>query len=121
MKATFTMEYWEGKREEMLARKHEKYYMDLEKDLDYIVGTAKDLVPEEVYFTMCKAYAPQVAAKGEALCREMMRIVKDYKAGKCSFGYVTQGQEIRAWYEFQQRFEFNCYLLADFKKRYGIK
>jgi hypothetical protein len=120
MKPTFTMEYWEGKRDEMLAKKYDKYYMDLEHDLDYIVGAVKDIVPEDVYMKMRKAYAPQVSTKGEELCRKMMRIVKDYKAGRCCFGYTTQRQEIEAWYEFQQRFEFNCYQLSAFRKKYNV-
>ena len=47
-----------------------------------------------------------------------MREVRAVREGRASLGYTTHLQEIRARYEFEARFEFNCLQLADFKKKY---
>lgn len=118
MKTYASETYYQMIWDDMLNKRQDMYYLNLEEELDRYTATVKNKISDEAYKTVRKAYAEKVIEKAEMLCREMMKTVKQYKKNECSFGYTTEGQELSAWFKFQKRFEFNCYQLAVFKKAY---
>lgn len=119
MKARFSEEYYKTIWNRMLETdKNNSDYLNLEEELDMYVLSMKDQLPTEAYNQVRRFYAAKVVESAEKVCYKMMDVVKRYRAGKCSFGYTTEQQEIHAWYEYQLRFEFNCYQLKVFKSKY---
>ena len=48
-------------------------------------------------------------------------MIQDIKAGRASLGYTTASQEVRAQHDLNEGFEFSCYMLAEFKRKYNIE
>lgn len=108
---------------------YEKYYEDflkkskvnLEKQLAYAVDfLAAVELPEEEVEKIKKAYARDIAVKVEKQLRERMITLKNLEAGKASLGYSSTLQAATANANFRKMFEFDCYQLSVFKKRYAI-
>ena len=63
--------------------------------------------------------AKRIMEKADKLVRSQMATVIAVEAGKASFGYTTQLQEVQARAEYRKRFDFNCLQLALFREKYG--
>ena len=47
-----------------------------------------------------------------------MRMIKELKAGKASLGYTTKVQEVCTMHDIVEGFEYSCFKLAQFKRKY---
>lgn len=121
MKATHTAEYFEKYREQLFA-KYEKecnFEYHLQISLPDFSQFGQE-VREKVEPVMVKMEAQKVADTAKEDLLKKMHMIKEIKAGRASLGYTTRVQEIRAWHDLNEGFEFSCYMLSQFKKKYGI-
>lgn len=115
MKTMYSREYYEGNKDRLL----EKYGCDYENEIALLIPDFSAL-PEEAR-EKAEAVARQIAVKkviatAEGDLRKTMSAIREIKAGRASLGYISKSQEIREWAEMQERFEFSCYMLSEFKR-----
>lgn len=122
MKATHTKEYYE-KYKTVLSERYKKD-CDYEHDL-LILLPDFSLLPaearEKAEAVAIKMYAEKVVETAKQKLIERMRMIQDIKVGRASLGYTTANQEVRAWHDLNEGFEFSCYMLAEFKRKYNIE
>lgn len=121
MKATHTKEYFE-KHKAALFNRYRKD-CDYEHDLSILLPDFSLLpveVREKAEAVATKMYAEKVAETAKQELVKRMRMIQDIKAGNASLGYTTMCQEVRAWHDINEGFEFSCYMLAEFKQKYNI-
>lgn len=97
--------------------------MNLEKDLhdeikiyEGIEGFPVDALP-----IMKRKFAEKIATDAEAILKKHMNVVKKIRTADktgYSLGYTSVVQETAARAEYVRRFEFNCWQLAQFKRKY---
>jgi hypothetical protein len=121
MKAVFTEEYYK--------QQYDKFFQKYREDCDYehdlqILTPDFSMLPEEhrekAIEVATKITAEKVAKTAEEELIKKMNMIKDIKEGRASLGYISKRQEIIAWHDLQEGFEFCCYCLAQFKQKYGI-
>ena len=123
MKAVHTAEYFEKYKDMLFARHREM--CDFEYDLKLLLPDLGTLdIPEDSRTKAIEALttmnAQRVADNARADLKKKMRTIREIEAGRASLGYTTQVQEIRARHDLVEGFEFACYMLAQFRKKYGI-
>lgn len=122
MKATHTKEYYE-KYKAVLSERYKKD-CDYEHDL-LILLPDFSLLPaearEKAEAVVIKMCAEKVAETAKQKLIERMRMIQDIKSRRASLGYTTVNQEVSAWHDLNEGFEFSCYMLAEFKRKYNIE
>ena len=119
MKPLFSEEYYRKYWEQFLVRVPGKHFVDMEKDLSFSMKVYESLgLSEDAVSKIREIEAKKIADRVTLLVRDEMRVLMDVEAGRSSFGYTTQMQEIQARAEFHKRFEFNCLQLRDFTNKY---
>lgn len=119
MRSTFSEEYYRMNWEKFIQEVPGEHYINLEAELEHTLEIYKEL-PAEAIEILKKIEAKKIVDKAIELCKKEMATVKALEAGEASLGYTTQTQEIQARGKLVRRFEFNCFQLAEFKKKYGI-
>ena len=94
-------------------------YINLEKELARELAMFAEL-PAAALNILKTQKAQEIAKRCLTLVKNEMAVVQGLERGEVSFGYTTQGQEIRARREFVTRFEFNCLQLKVFKTKHGV-
>lgn len=123
MKAVHTAEYFEQYKTLLF----EKY----RKDCDFEGSLKQEMIfndfsalPEEVRekaeMACTQISAKKVYENGRANLTKTMRTIKEVEAGRASLGYTTMRQEISAMHDLVEGFEFSCYMLAEFRKKYNL-
>lgn len=64
--------------------------------------------------------ARKIVSEATATLKQTMQTIKDINAGRASLGYTTAVQEISARHDVVEGFEFACYVLHLFKKKYNL-
>ncbi len=118
MKANFTEQYYKDNFERCIKETKIDLEADLEQSINFLDGT--DL-PEEAIEKVKAVYAKKIAEKFKEELIKRMQVIKNVESGNASFGYVTEAQEVKARFEYRRYFEFGCYYLAVFKKKYNIQ
>lgn len=118
MKTTHTKEYYERYKAVLFERY--KKDCDYEHDLLILLPDVSAL-PVEAREKVIKMYAEKVAESAKKKLVERMQMIQDIKVGRASLGYTTENQEVSAWHDLNEGFEFSCYMLAEFKRKYNIK
>lgn len=106
-------------------RLFEKYrnHMDLEKDLDWFTPTFEELpedLREQAKMVARKIGAVKVADRAKERLLKDMRMIQKIRDGKASLGYTSEKQRVERWHMMQERFEFECLQLKEFKEKYNI-
>jgi hypothetical protein len=123
METIHNEKYYE-KHQEALFEKYRKY-CDFEKDLKILMPDFSNLplTKEE----LAKAIeisigitANKIAEMTKADLMKKMHQINEIKNGKACLGYTSRQQEVSEWYDMQEGFEFTCYMLGKFKRKYGI-
>ncbi len=127
MKAAYTERFYRDNWTELLSRKNDRYYMNLEADLETKMETAArrlaDLpreFAEKALETTRNMMAKEIAYSALKAVHEEMAMVKRVESGESVMGYSCKIQETQAREEARIRFEFNCLQLADFRKKYRV-
>lgn len=124
MKAVYSEEYFRKYRNELLG----KYKKDC--DFEYslrilLTGMDFTMLPNEMREKAESAYiqiqAKKVYEVEKAELMKKMKMIKDIKAGRASLGYTSRTQEVNAWHDMNEGFEFSCFMLAEFRKKYGVE
>lgn len=118
MKALYSEEYYRSRWDEMLASARGEHGINLEKELADKMSAYNEALKDtpEALEILKNKVAGEIVEKATRLVVAEMEVIKNIEAGKASFGYTTQTQEVQAQAEYRKRFEFNCLQLADFKK-----
>ena len=117
-KTTHTKEYYEKYKAVLF----ERYKKDCDYEHDLLILLPDfSLLPAEAREKVIKMYAEKVAETAKQKLIERMRMIQDIKAGRASLGYTTASQEVRARHDLNEGFEFSCYMLAEFKRKYNIE
>lgn len=121
MKPVHSKEYFE-KYKESLFEKY-KRECDFEYEMRLLLPDFSAM-PSEIVEKV-KPMLERVAAKKVCLLAEEklirdMHVIKEIKSGRASLGYVSLTQEVRAWADMNECFEFSCYMLGEFKRKYAI-
>lgn len=123
MKAMFSEEYYRERWDEMLTTARGKHGINLDRELTDKLESYKEAfkeMPEDAAAQALEVIKAQIVKQiieaTTKLVLEEMAVVENIEAGKASFGYTTEVQEVKAKNDFRTRFEFNCLQLADFKK-----
>lgn len=117
MKARFSEDYYKENWERFIKETHDGDYINLEEILQYKMSIYSEL-PQEAFEMVEKIEAKKIADKFTAELKERMKMVSAIESGKSGIGYTTQIQENREKDRIITRFEFNCYQLTVFKKKY---
>lgn len=121
MKATHTKEFFE-KYEAELFMKYKKQ-CDFENDLAMLMPDF-DMIPEEyrekAKSVVIKMEAEKVAKVATEELVKKMHMIEEIKSGHASLGFTTMVQEVSHMHDLVEGFEFSCYMLAQFKKKYKI-
>lgn len=121
MKAIFTREYYEKNWDRFIQKVPGDSYINMEAELDREMKVYRETdLDEQALSVIEKMLARKIYDKAMHLVRAMMRTIEDVEAGRSSFGYTTQLQEIQARADYRKRFEFNCVQLAHFRERYSF-
>lgn len=124
MKTTYTANYYKSNYETFLNNPDgysRRYYMNLEKDLNDLMKPFKESgLAVEAVEGIKKIYAEKVAATAKKELLNTKAMVERLQTGKSTLGFTSMRQEINAKHDIIQRFEFNCYQLSVFKKKYNI-
>ena len=117
--------YPEGYYRKNWTRLFEKYrnHMDLEKELDWFTPTFEELpedLREQAKMAARKIGAVKVADKAKESLLKDMRMIQEIRDGKAGLGYTSEKQRVEQWHMIQQRFEFECLQLKEFKEKYNI-
>lgn len=121
MKALHTKEYFEKHKTDLFERY--KRYCDFEHQLAILLPDFSNLPEEDrlkAEAIVTKVNAKKVVADVTGKLLKDMQMIKDIKEGRASLGYTTTTQEVNALHELNERFEFTCFMLAEFKSKYGI-
>jgi hypothetical protein len=125
MKAVHSEQYYRGIWQELISKRSDSYYMNLEERMEQAMNQileAMEGVPaeqrEKAVDALKGAQAKRIAEAAEKTIREEMAMVKRVESGKASRGYSDRAQATRYKAQMRIRFEFNCLQLADFKKKY---
>ena len=122
MKAQYTEDYYRANWDRFIKEVPGEHYINLEQDLENSLSIYKDVeLLADALEILRKTEAKKIVQKCKELVYKEMALLKNLDAGKASLGYTTEIQEIRARTELRQRFEFNCYQLAQFKKKYDLE
>lgn len=122
MKATFTAEHYKMIWAEMIKPTIGEHYRNLEAELAKEIEIYETAgISEQALETIRKMKAQEIADDCKAMLIEDMKIAKKIREKRANFGYTTVNQEIQAQHRFAERFEFNCFQLAEFKKKYNLK
>lgn len=117
MKARLTEKFYK-KYQDRLFEKY-KNECDFEYELKiYMMGL--DTLPEETRKLLETAYAKEVYDTATKKLVEKMRMIKEIEAGRASLGYINESQGWTALHDLNEGFEFSCFMLAEFKKKYDI-
>lgn len=124
MKAVHTEEYFK-KYEDHLFGKYERQ-CNFEHSLSKRVPdlSAADLTEEQketARKAVEKIEAEKIAKEATKKLIEKRHMIEDIKAGRAGLGYAVKNQEVSAMHDLVEGFEFSCYMLAQFKKKHGIK
>ena len=120
MTALYSREYYQRNWDRFIQRVPGEDYINLGAELDRAMSIYKDAgLSKQALEVVERIESKKIIERAEKLVRKEMKTLKSIEAGKSSFGYTTQQQEIHARAEFHQRFEFNCYQLAVFRERYS--
>ncbi len=129
MKATHTKAYYDKYREEFFKKYREELFKKYSKECDYehkLLILLPDLsaLPAEqkakAETVVTKLTAEKIANSAKQDLIEKMRMIQDIKSGRASLGYTTEQQEARAMHDLIEGFEFSCFMLSEFKSKYGI-
>lgn len=119
MKPMFSEEYYRKCWDKFLVWVPGGHFVDMEKDLVSSMKVYVSLgLSEDALSKIREIEAKKIADRVTLLVRDEMRVLRDVEAGRASFGYTTQLQEIQVRAEFHKRFEFNCLQLRDFTNKY---
>lgn len=121
MKAIHTKEYFEKYREELFKRYRKE--CDYEYKLSILLPDFSALPAEQktkAEAVVTKLTAEKIANSAKQDLVKKMRMIQDIKAGRAALGYTTEQQEKRAMHDLVEGFEFSCFMLAEFKRKYGI-
>lgn len=123
MKAVHSKEFFE-KYEEKLFQKYRKE-CDYEYSLQLLLPDISNIeVPEAAKAiaiqTLTKINAQKVADEAKEKLMKTMHSIKEISEGRASLGYTTKVQEVSAWHDLNEGFEFSCYMLAKFKEKYSL-
>lgn len=124
MKLTYTTEYFE-KYKDVLYSKYERM-CDFEYRLSILLPDFSNLdIPEEHRLKAIEVVtamtAKRVADHSKEELKKKMRMIEEIKSGRASLGYISVTQEIRAMHDLVEGFEFSCYMLSLFIKKYGVQ
>lgn len=124
MKATHSQEYFEQYKNDLYAKYHDMcdyesrltFYLSCISKLDISEDIRVKLLP--IYTTQ---YAQRIADDAKDQLIKKMYMIKRIENGEASLGYTTYVQEISAKHDLVEGFEFSCYMLSEFKKKYSLK
>lgn len=92
-----------------------------EEDLAYKMSAFdKNCFSDEDWENILRVVASKIV---ESLSKELLEKKQLYirvRKGSSCLGYVSAAQETREAHKIIQTFEYNCYKLAQFKKRYNL-
>lgn len=121
MKTEFSENFYKENKDRLF----EKYknMCDYEHDLKILLPDFSAL-PEEArekaLEVATKITAKKVVDTAKKDLIKQKHMIEDIKAGRTALGYISKRQEVDAWYNLRIGFEFSCYMLAQFKKKYEI-
>lgn len=121
MKAIHTKEYFEKYREVLFKRYRKE--CDYDHQLSILLPDLSALPAEQrakAETAVAKMTAEKIVAVAKKELLKKMHMIQDIKAGRASLGYINQQQEVRAIHDLVEGFEFSCFLLAEFKNKYGV-
>ena len=121
MKSLYSREFYEKNWDRFIKRVPGDTYINMGEELDREMKAFREAdLDEQALSVIEKMMAKKIYDKAMHLVRAMMRTIEDVEAGRSSFGYTTQTQEIQARADYRKRFEFNCVQLAHFRERYSF-
>ena len=119
MKPLFSEEYYVRNWDRFIAWVPGDNYIDLEKELEREMKTIRECgLSDSDICKVRRVFADKIAEKCKKIVMKEIETLKGIEAGRISFGYTTESQEIAARKEFRTRFDFNCLQLKYFKKKY---
>lgn len=122
MKATHSSEYFE-KYENVLFKKYQKE-CNFEHELNNAIpdfSAISDVESrEKAKEVVTKLEARRIAERATEKLIKKMREIQDIKSGHASLGFTTKNQEINFFHDLVEGFEFSCWMLAKFKKKYSL-
>ena len=121
MKPVHSKEYFE-KYKETLFKKYKKE-CDFEHEMQLLMPDFSSMpgdVAEKAKPMLERVAAKKVCALAEEKLFHEMRTIKEIQNGRASLGYISLTQEVRAQAEMNECFEFSCYMLGEFKRKYAI-
>lgn len=121
MKAIHSTEYFEKYKDDLFKRYRKE--CDYEHDLAILLPDFSELpaeAREKAEAVVTKMTAQKVVDVAKERLVKKMHSIKAIKDGKASLGYTTRNQEISAWHDLNEGFEFSCYMLAEFEHKYGL-
>lgn len=68
-----------------------------------------------------KMTAKRVADTAKSELLKTKRMITEIKEGRAALGFISKTQEISEWHDINEGFEFSCYMLSQFMKKYNLK
>lgn len=121
MKPLFSETYYRKNWDRFMRPVPGEHYINLEADLEREMRCYVEAGLDDASLDVIRKHeAGKIIKRASRLVRDEMRVVERVEAGEASFGYTTLTQELQARADFRKRFEFNCYQLSVFRKKYGF-
>jgi hypothetical protein len=118
MKATYSKEHFKKNEKEFMDQYSNKItgfnpYKELEDKMNCLSGL--NLTDEQIG-KIKKVYSNEIIEKATSMLKSKIQMVKEAKENSNSFGCITKIQEVREASQIVEEFEWNCYLLKQFKE-----
>lgn len=122
MKPFHTENFYKKFWDEFINDRYDRNYMNLEEDLEKVMEVYEKTLADypQVIETFRTKHASDIAEKAKSELLETMAMIKRLDAGETSLGYTSVFQECQEMKKLKDRFEFNCYQLSVFRKKYNI-
>ena len=119
---TIHNEKYYSEHQDALFKKYRKH-CDFENDLKILIPDFSNLTKEErakAIEISIGVTANKIVENAKVDLMKKKNQINEIKNRKASLGYANRRQEVSEWYDIQEGFEFTCYMLNKFKRKYGI-
>lgn len=121
---TIHNEAYYSEHQDALFKKYKKH-CDFEHDLKILIPDFSNLplTKEELAKAIeisIGIMANRIVENAKADLLKKMHQINEIRNGKACLGYTSRQQEVSEWHDMQEGFEFACYMLGKFKRKYGI-
>lgn len=118
METLFSVEYYKKHENEL---KNLRGVINPEKEFHEVMSVFdKSLFPEKEYQKIQLVMAKRVSEKSKSTLLELKKTYVKVRIDSGCLGYTTKIQEVQEAGKIVRAFEYSCYLLSEFNKKYNL-